>query len=282
MPRPLLLVLLLAVPGMAALSPPAPLAGQVAAGAMVEFRSQVEEGAEFVRTHRGMEAHESPEGHGRHELTGSFERTASYRMQVAELRADGSGVLLYSMEDYEECGVDPTGRRLSLAQMPGQPSEVRIPLDGSGTGDLSASLPTGTSDDEEAFIAALWISDFVGPVVRADGLPMGFPPALRVGQIFRVGGEGAMGGGMDFTLEGMEELEGRSVARIRIAGGVPHPVEGMAEVEGEISGHVLFDVEAGRLVEWVMFRRTRLTDRQGRTQTIESEDRIVPDALRTR
>jgi len=285
MPRLSLPPLLLATAGACAfLLPPTLLAtgqegpGPSASGPLVEFRSAVEEGAEFIRSHRTVHTYRSPR------RSGEGERAASYRIQVAELGADGSGILRYTLEAQHEertDAMDPAGalralghfpgQAMGMNQLPAQPSELRLSFDASGAVDLSSEVPSGPIDDDDAFIAALWLVDFVGPVVRADGLPLGFPPALRVGQSFQAGGQGGSGGGETFTLEAMEEREGRRVARIGISGRFA-----TRESVGEASGHVLFDVEEGRLVEWVMTRRTTVTDAEGGSMTFESEDRMVP------
>jgi hypothetical protein len=284
MPRLPLPPLLLAAAGACAFLLPSvlPAVGQEgpgpsASGPLVEFRSAVEEGAEFVRSHRTVHTYRSPR------RSGGGERTASYRIQVAELGADGSGILRYTLEAQHEertDAMDPADalramshlpdQAMGMDELPAQPSELRLSFDASGAVDLSSEVPSGPID-EEAFIAALWLADFVGPVVRADGLPLGFPPALRVGQSFRAGGQGGSGGTETFTLEAMEERDGRRVARIGISGRFA-----TRESVGEASGHVLFDVEKGRLVEWVMTRRTTVTDAGDGSMTFESEDRIVP------
>jgi hypothetical protein len=238
---------------------------------LVELRVDVEEGAEFVRTSRVVMEESSPGSSG----TSEVRRTV--RIQVVELRTDGSGMLRFSVDSLTWDPMDGMAPAEAPEQMALPPEgsgdePILVPFQPGGMLDMSRwSFPEG--DDEFVLVEAMRIIETLGPVGHASGLPMGLPPALRIGETFRPapwGNQAAHPG--SFTLEEVEEVDGRRVARIRLD--ADGPAHGGVTHEG--SGHLRIDLDAGRLVEWQFTHRMIRTDAQGGRHAMVRDERVVP------
>jgi hypothetical protein len=232
---------------------------------LVELRVPVQEGAEFVRTSRQIVDASGPG------TSSTSETRWTVGIRVAELRADGGGILHFTMESL-------------VSVPPGTPGETdpvtdawlgnatHVPFEPGGKVDLSGwSFPDG--DDDFAFVESIRIMETLGPVGNASGLPTGLPPALRIGESFRLGLWGSPGAHPTaFTLEAVDEVDGRRIARIRMESGGPVP----GDVSQQGAGYLRIDLDAGRLVEWAFTHETIQTDPRGVRISIVREERVVP------
>jgi hypothetical protein len=271
--RPRLHALLLSL-AVALLVAPAALQGQ-----LVEFPVQVAEGAEFLGTVSVTARVETPhdEGFDTADLTA--------RLRVTELRADGSGVVEATIEAMRVRGesgrrgprawdstvddVDPEDPELVFtASMIGR--TFTLPFLPGGELDLAPFIREPETESE--FLELGFFLTLAGLLARADGLPTGFPPALRVGESFSVPAQATHGeaGLLRYTLIEVAEDDGRRVARIGISGESSQGMLGTTET----TGHILFDLSAGRMVEAVSIATREQRDPQAGSATHTTELRM--------
>lgn len=246
---------------------------------LVEFPVRVEEGTVFHRVVSITAQTESPRG------SGLEESHTTARIRVAEVQDDGSGTLEVVIESFRMRSESPRRGLIEWDSTtdPMVTDEADLALSGALVG-RSYSFPFlagGVVDmapfmeprESEAETLELWtLVTLAGPQDRADGLPTGFPPALRMGVPHQVlapfGSRGA--GLLTYTLVEVEESGGRQVARVEISG------EGRSQ-EGvsQYSGHILFDLDTGRVVEEVRVLEQRMGE-PGNSGTYIMETRTRP------
>lgn len=246
---------------------------------LVEFPLRVEEGAEFLRTVT-VTAHTTGL---RGEQTQATAITA--RLRVLEARADGSGRLeilveeVSSPETPDPDSMDPAPSPAAndpaddlLRSMVGRPMEMGITAGGL----LDPAELTRAADRSEAgMLESIYLMMIFGPQDRADGLLAGFPPALREDTPFVGSVQLGSGGSLPLhhTLVGVDTSSGGRIARIELRGEADYGARG----GGEASGYILFDLDAGRLVESRLSSSMTLVTPEGESmrQTIESHTERV-------
>jgi len=222
---------------------------------LVEFPVGVEEGVVFPRVVSVTAQTESPRG------SGLDESHTTARIRVAEVQDDGSGTREVVVESFRMRSESP---RRGLIEWDSTTDPVvtdeadlaragarvgrsfRLHFLAGGVVDMAPFMEPRESDAETM---ELWtLVTLVGPQDRADGLPTGFPPALRMGGPHQVlapfGSRGA--GLLSYTLVEVEESGSRQMARVEISG-KGRSQEGVSQY----SGHILFDLDTGRMVEEV-------------------------------
>ncbi len=248
-------------------------------GQLVEFPVQVEEGTVFHRVVSVTAQTESPRG------SGLDESNTTARIRVAEMHDDGSGTLEVVIESIRIRSESPHRGLIEWDSTtdPVVTDEADLAFSGALVG-RSFSLPFlagGVVDmapfmeprESEAETLELWtLVTLAGPQDRADGLPTGFPPALRMGVPHQVqtpfDSRGA--GLLSYTLVEVEESGGRQVARVEMSG-EGRSQEGVARY----SGHILFDLDTGRMVEEVRVLERHVGE-SGNSGTYIMETRTRP------
>ncbi len=261
----------------------APLGARALHAQEVGFPMEIREGREF---HRRVQV-TSRERSIRPGATGSVEVLEELvlegSLRVARLNPDGSGIL----------EAEPSSLRLRR-EGPDRPSQTWIAGEGPPPEGLEYEvyegmlhrtfrvpfLPGGqvnpeffaaTPDDDRATLERWTLLLLVGPEDRVDGFPLGFPDALEAGTP-RTGSVPEGFPVLRYSLEGVEEEEGRRVARIRFeTPSVPPAMMGDAEDVSAETGFARVDVDANEVLELVRLRRRTLEAPAGEARwTLES------------
>ncbi len=254
---------------------PTPLSAQ-----LVEFPFQVEEGAVFLRTVT-MTGHVTGPGGEQ-----TQETAITVRLRVREAGADGSGRLEFLVEEVSP----PEPADTDGAAPPSSPSEedpvadllhamVGRPLEmGLTAGGLldPADIARAAGRSEAEMIESIFLMSLFGPQDRADGLLASFPPALREDAPFVSAIQLNVGGGvpLQHTLAGVDTSNGGRIARVELRGEADYGERG----SGEATGFILFDLDAGRLVESRMTSSMTLGSPEGQAmrRTMETRTQRVP------
>jgi hypothetical protein len=248
----------------------------------VSFATEIREGDAFRRVVTTSNRVESPT------VRTDQEWTVELGVRIAELREDGSGTLELVIDAVRfrletsgveprswDSRVDPVEEAEEFHPIVGMIGRVfEIPFLEDGAVDVRHFQSEPASDME---VLELWnLMTLWGPENRADALPANVPATLEAGVAYQAGSPHGFArvGPWSFRLEGVTEEEDASVARVAFeASGAG--VDGGADVEAELSGHILFDLDARSLVELV--RGSRITVAAGdATQYWAVEDRTEP------
>jgi len=272
--RPLLAAALLALP----LALPSALDAQDRI-AVPELR----EGATFHRVVTTSLRSETPRGV--HEEVTHYEA----RLQVTELRADGSGVF----------EIEPTVMRAEWTQADGEsgswdsdtdpePTEgrFRVPPDFVGHtfqvpflpgGELDLAFFQSAPESDEELLALMGVSSLLGPQDRADGLPSGLSGEVEVGTPARsMSIPGSTVPMAEYRLVGIEERAGRLEGLVEISGGLTGSMFGFDEGVGRLTGQVRIDVERGQVIESVLSLSHQVAQDPDSRHHMEFQYRTVP------